>query len=43
MVALHLPLSNQKARTELGWQPSFPSIREGLIRTLPQSGVSVLR
>ena len=43
MVALRLPLSNQKARTELGWQPSFPSIREGLIRTLPQSGVSVLR
>jgi nucleoside-diphosphate-sugar epimerase len=30
MVALRLPLSNQKARTELGWQPSFPSIREGL-------------
>jgi len=43
MVALRLPLSNQKARTELGWQPSFPSIREGLIRTLPQSGVSVLQ
>lgn len=30
MVALRLPLSNQKARAELGWQPSFPSIREGL-------------
>ena len=32
MVALRLPLSNQKARAELGWQPSFPSIREGLSR-----------
>ena len=30
MVALRLPLSNQKSRAELGWQPSFPSIREGL-------------
>ena len=30
MIALRLPLSNAKARTELGWQPSFPSIHDGL-------------
>ena len=30
MIALRLPLSNAKARTELGWQPSFSTIREGL-------------
>jgi nucleoside-diphosphate-sugar epimerase len=33
MIALRLPLSNQKARAELGWRPSYPSIREGLART----------
>jgi nucleoside-diphosphate-sugar epimerase len=25
-----LPVSNAKARRELGWQPSFPTYREGL-------------
>jgi nucleoside-diphosphate-sugar epimerase len=30
MIALRLPLSNAKARTELGWQPLFPTIRQGL-------------
>ena len=34
MIALRLPLSNAKARAELGWQPSFPTIREGLRQTL---------
>lgn len=34
MIALRLPLSNEKARAELGWRPSFPTIREGLLQTL---------
>jgi nucleoside-diphosphate-sugar epimerase len=34
MVALRLPLSNEKARAELGWRPAYPTIREGLAQTL---------
>jgi nucleoside-diphosphate-sugar epimerase len=30
MISLQLPLSNAKARAELGWRPSFPTIHEGL-------------
>ena len=30
MFAIRLPLSNQKARVELGWRPRYPNIREGL-------------
>jgi hypothetical protein len=30
MMAIRLPLSNEKARAELGWRPAHPSIREGL-------------
>jgi 2-alkyl-3-oxoalkanoate reductase len=33
MIALRLPLSNQKARAEMGWQPVFPNIRVGLSKT----------
>lgn len=33
MIALRLPLSNEKARAELGWRPSFPTLREGLLQT----------
>jgi nucleoside-diphosphate-sugar epimerase len=34
MIALRLPLSNERARVEMGWAPSFPTIREGLLQTL---------
>jgi nucleoside-diphosphate-sugar epimerase len=34
MVALRVPLSNEKARAELGWRPAYPTIREGLAQTL---------
>jgi nucleoside-diphosphate-sugar epimerase len=34
MIELRLPLSNAKARAELGWRPAFPTIREGLAQTL---------
>jgi nucleoside-diphosphate-sugar epimerase len=30
MIALRMPLSNARARAELGWRPSFPTIHEGL-------------
>jgi nucleoside-diphosphate-sugar epimerase len=29
-LSVRLPLSNAKARAELGWRPMYPSIREGL-------------
>jgi nucleoside-diphosphate-sugar epimerase len=34
MIALRLPLSNEKARADLGWRPAYPTIREGLAQTL---------
>jgi nucleoside-diphosphate-sugar epimerase len=34
MIELRLPLSNAKARADLGWNPLFPTIREGLMQTL---------
>jgi nucleoside-diphosphate-sugar epimerase len=30
MVALRLPLSNAKAKADLGWKPAFPTFRDGL-------------
>jgi nucleoside-diphosphate-sugar epimerase len=30
MIALRLPLSNARARLELGWRPLYPTIRQGL-------------
>jgi nucleoside-diphosphate-sugar epimerase len=32
-----LPLSNAKARQELGWAPTFPSYREGLRQTIARA------
>ena len=34
MMAIRLPLSNEKARAELGWRPAHPTIREGLSGTV---------
>jgi nucleoside-diphosphate-sugar epimerase len=34
MLAIRLPLSNEKARAELGWRPAFSTIHEGLPQTL---------
>lgn len=34
MIALRLPLSNANARADMGWLPAYPTIREGLRRTL---------
>ena len=30
VIAMRVPLSNNKARAELGWRPAFPTIAEGL-------------
>jgi nucleoside-diphosphate-sugar epimerase len=34
MTAIRLPLSNAKARTELGWRPKYPHMRDGLAQML---------
>jgi nucleoside-diphosphate-sugar epimerase len=34
MLTMRLPLSNGKARAELGWRPSYPTIRDGLAATV---------
>jgi len=34
MIALRLPLSNAKARADMGWRPAFPTIHEGMRQTL---------
>jgi nucleoside-diphosphate-sugar epimerase len=33
MMAIRMPLSNTKARAELGWRPAYPTIRDGLSPT----------
>jgi nucleoside-diphosphate-sugar epimerase len=30
VISMRIPLSNEKAKTELGWRPRYPTIREGL-------------
>ena len=37
MIALRLPLSNATAGADMGWRPAFPTIREGLRRTLQRA------
>jgi nucleoside-diphosphate-sugar epimerase len=37
MMAIRLPLSNDKARADLGWRPAYSSIREGLSQTARQA------
>lgn len=34
ITAVRLPLSNAQARRELGWRPAYPTMREGLAKTL---------
>lgn len=34
VLAIRLPLSNARARAELGWRPTYPNIRAGLSQTL---------
>jgi nucleoside-diphosphate-sugar epimerase len=37
MIALRLPLSNATAKVELGWQPRYPTIDQGLAQTLQRA------
>ena len=37
MISLRLPLSNQRARADFGWRPSFPNIHAGLAQTRPHA------
>jgi nucleoside-diphosphate-sugar epimerase len=37
VLSVRLPLSNAKARAELGWRPMYPSIREGLSTVMPSA------
>jgi nucleoside-diphosphate-sugar epimerase len=30
VMAIRMPLSNARAKAELGWQPKYPTIREGV-------------
>jgi len=34
VLSVRLPLSNARARAELGWRPLYPSIREGYATAL---------
>jgi nucleoside-diphosphate-sugar epimerase len=34
VTSVRLPLSNAKARAELGWRPLYPTMRDGLARTM---------
>jgi nucleoside-diphosphate-sugar epimerase len=37
MIGLRLPLSNDRARAELNWSPSLPTIREGLRQVMTRA------
>jgi nucleoside-diphosphate-sugar epimerase len=37
MLTMRVPLSNAKAKKELGWEPMFPSYHEGLQQTLQKA------
>ena len=37
MTSIHMPLSNARAKAELGWQPKYPTMREGLAEILRQA------
>jgi nucleoside-diphosphate-sugar epimerase len=37
MLTTRLPLSNAKARAELRWRPTFPTLREGLSKSFSQA------
>lgn len=34
VISARVPLSNARARAELGWRPAYPTIRDGLARSL---------
>ena len=40
LVSIRLPLSNAKARAELGWAPKYPTWREGVAGILEARGMT---
>ena len=40
LTSMRLPLSNAKARAELGWSPRYPTIREGLGGTIRRAAAA---
>ena len=37
MTSMRMPLSNAKAKAELGWRPKYPTMRDGLAQMLRQA------
>jgi nucleoside-diphosphate-sugar epimerase len=37
MTSMRMPLSNAKAKAELGWQPKYPTLRDGMNAMLPRA------
>jgi nucleoside-diphosphate-sugar epimerase len=37
MAAVRMPLSNARAKAELGWKPRYPTLRDGLARMFQQA------
>ena len=37
MTSIRMPLSNAKAKAELGWRPKYPTMRDGLAQMFRQA------
>jgi nucleoside-diphosphate-sugar epimerase len=37
MTSIRMPLSNEKAKAELGWNPKYPTMRDGLAQMFPNA------
>jgi nucleoside-diphosphate-sugar epimerase len=37
MMSIQMPLSNARAKAELGWRPRYPTVRDGLAQMLPHA------
>jgi nucleoside-diphosphate-sugar epimerase len=37
IMSIQMPLSNAKAKAELGWRPRYPTVRDGLAQMLPHA------
>jgi 2-alkyl-3-oxoalkanoate reductase len=37
VLSIRMPLSNAKAKAELGWQPEYPTVRDGMAHMFPRA------
>jgi nucleoside-diphosphate-sugar epimerase len=37
IMSIQMPLSNARAKAELGWRPRYPTVRDGLAQMLPHA------